>query len=122
MNPIFNWVLVALGVLMGSLGSLLMKVGAAGLAGGSDESVLSVGIRAAFNPFIVGGIVLYAIPAAIWIWLLRSMPLTILQPALSMTYVVWALLALLVLREPVPVMRWCGIAVIIAGVVLVARS
>jgi len=50
------------------------------------------------------------------------MPLTILQPALSLTYVVSAILAVLVLNEPVSLLRWMGILVIIAGVMIVARS
>jgi len=120
--PMLNWLLVGAGVLMGSVGSLCMKWGAIRLGAAAEGGIGQTVIAVASSPLIVAGVLLYAIPAGIWIWLLRTMPLTILQPALSLTYVVSAILAVLVLNEPVSLLRWMGILVIIAGVMIVARS
>lgn len=122
MYPLQNWLLVALGVGIGSLGSLCMKWGAGRLPQQWEGGIPGLVWQVMLNPLIMAGIVMYAIPAAIWIWLLRTMPLTVLQPALSLTYVLSALLAVFVLNEHVPLMRWVGIFVIIFGVVLVARN
>lgn len=99
-----------------------MKWGAGKLPQHIEGGIPGVIWQVMLNPLIMTGIFLYAIPAAIWIWLLRTMPLTVLQPALSLTYVLSALLAVFVLNEHVPFMRWVGIFVIIGGVLLVARN
>lgn len=119
---ILKWALVALGVFIGSVGALLLKLGASRLSGLSDGGLVSNFFNAAMSPIILGGIVLYVIPTGIWIWLLRTMPLTVLQPALSLTYVVSALLAVFFLNEAVSMQRWIGIIVIVVGVTIVARS
>lgn len=112
--------LISLAVICGSLGALLLKIGAVTLTG----NVFSFAFFTQFiqNPYIVGGIVLYGIPSFIVIVLLRTMPVSLLQPALALTYVVTALLAYFVLSEPVPVTRWLGIIVIVVGVLLVAKG
>ena len=69
-----------------------------------------------------GAVVLYVIPLGFWIYLLRFVPISWLQPIFSLTYVLTPLLALAFLGEPVPPARWIGIGVIIVGVFLVARS
>lgn len=122
MYPLQNWLFVGLGICLGSLGSLCMKWGAGKLPQHIEGGIPGVIWQVMLNPLIMAGIFLYAIPAAIWIWLLRTMPLTVLQPALSLTYVLSALLAVFVLNEHVPFMRWVGIFVIIGGVLLVARN
>ena len=122
MYPLYNWLLIVLGVLLGSIGSLFMKSGAAKLPQEWDGGLWGFFFRVVESPLIVAGVVLYAIPAAIWIWLLRIMPLTVVQPALALTYVVSAVFAMFFLNESVPFIRWVGIAVIVFGVVLVGRS
>ncbi|MBA7944158.1 EamA family transporter [Citrobacter sp. RHBSTW-00271] len=122
MYPLFNWVLVAFGVLMGSFGSLFMKWGAIKMPQDLNGNIFSLIYNILINPLLMLGIILYAIPTAIWIWLLRTMPLTLLQPALSLTYVISALLAVFLLHEHVSVLRWVGIFVIIFGVILVAQN
>lgn len=122
MYPLQNWLLVGLGIGLGSLGSLCMKWGAGKLPQQWEGGVAGLVWQVLMNPLIMAGIILYAIPAAIWIWLLRTMPLTVLQPALSLTYVLSALLAVFILHEPVPFIRWVGIFVIIGGVIIVARN
>ncbi|BBQ83228.1 TPA: EamA family transporter [Kluyvera ascorbata] len=122
MYPLFNWALVAVGVIMGSLGSLFMKWGAIKMPQDLTGNVFNLIYNILINPLLMLGIILYAIPAAIWIWLLRTMPLTLLQPALSLTYVISALLAVFLLHEHVSVLRWVGIFVIVFGVILVAQN
>ena len=112
--------LVLVGVAFGAAGAVCLKVGAVGIE--YRGSYLDAIWQMALNPFVVGGFVLYVIPSLIWVVLLKSMPLSLLQPLLAMTYVVTPLMAMLFLSEPISPVRWLGIAVIVVGVCIVARS
>jgi len=118
---LLDWVMIGGGVLAGGFGALLLKVGAKSLAARSGGWVAQ--FQAALTtPTIWFGLALYLVPTILWIWLLRTIPLTVLQPILSLSYVLTALLALWILREPVPMQRWLGMGLIMAGIVLVSRS
>ena len=112
------WVLV--GVAFGAAGSICLKVGAVGIdyRAGYVHAIWQM----ATSPYVVGGFFLYTIPSLIWIILLKSMPLSLLQPLLALTYVVTPLMAIYFLSESVSPMRWVGIATIVVGVCVVARG
>lgn len=114
------WGLIFSGIFCGSAGGILLKKAAVEV--GQAEGGLAQLQAACTNPRLVGAVVLYVIPLVFWIYLLRFVPISWLQPIFSLTYVITPLLALAFLGEPVPPARWAGIGVIIAGVFLVARS
>ena len=120
MRPTWLWGLFCAGIFCGSTGGILLKKAAVevGRAGSLPAQLLA----ACTNPRLVGAVVLYVIPLGFWIYLLRFVPISWLQPIFSLTYVLTPLLALAFLGEPVPPARWIGIGVIIVGVFLVARS
>jgi drug/metabolite transporter (DMT)-like permease len=113
-------ILIALGVLCGSVGGVLLKIGSAKLAGHGDLAGLA--LAAATSATIWLAMALYFAPVLIWIYLLRHMQLTLLQPLLSLVYVVTPLLAAQFLGESVSLQRWAGILVIVVGVTIVAKS
>jgi len=113
-------VLFIVGIMMGSVGALCMKVGALKLPDFSPTPGYAVAFVS--SPYIMSGFFLYFVPAVIWTYLLAKLPVSIVQPILALTYVVTPVLALMFLGEPVPVLRWLGIAVIIIGVVIVAGT
>lgn len=112
--------LFAIGILLGSTGALLMKRGAMDL----PPFAMSVDYAWAFgtNRYILAGFALYFVPAIIWTYLLSKLPVSVVQPILSLTYVLTPLMAMVFLSEPVPGLRWLGIAVIVAGVTIVSIS
>ena len=112
--------LIALGILLGSLGAICFKHG----AGQTHGVQLSLDLlwRTATNPFIAMGFLLYVIPAAIWIYLLGRWPVSQLQPIMSLTYVCTPLFAMWLLGEPMSAVRWLGVSVIVVGVAIVAQS
>lgn len=112
--------LVMVGVAFGAIGSICLKVGAVDInyRSGLGSAVMQM----AFNPYVLIGLFLYVIPTFLWIYLLKSLPLSLLQPILALTYVVTPLMAMSFLSESISPMRWIGIATIIVGVCLVARS
>lgn len=108
------------------VGQLLWKMGSAAAnsaAGSAEESAFSAILA---NPRALGltlaGFVCYGIGALIMIVAYRYGKLSILQPVLSMSYVLSIILAAVVLKEQVTLLKVIGVLVIIAGVVLVATG
>lgn len=111
---------VLLCVALGAIGGVLLKAGAAYVA--YDSGALTAFRQAITEPLLLGGVLLYAVPLVAYIVLLKTVPLSVLQPVLALTYVVTPLLAMLVTDETVPAQRWVGIGVIVLGVAVVAQS
>jgi len=112
--------MITTGVLLGSLGGIVLKKGSLDIE--YQGTLLSIAVQIISNWKILLGLLLYFIPAVIWIVLLKKMEISLLQPIFSMTYVLTPFLAILFLNEHVSQARWLGIGVIITGVVIVARS
>ena len=70
----------------------------------------------------MGGMALYFLSAASWLFLLTKLDISFVQPILALTYVVTPILAVFFLGESVPPLRWVGIAVVVVGVYLIART
>jgi multidrug transporter EmrE-like cation transporter len=119
-----GFALVVAAVLLGSAGQILLKAGtnAIGHFAFSLANVVPVGLRVALEPRIAGGIACYAVSLVLWIMALSRTQVSIAYPMLSLGFALNALLAWWLLGEAVGVQRIAGIAVIIAGVWLVARS
>ncbi len=118
-------VLFALSVLFGSMGALLMKIGAGHMGVIRLDSVQMIAhflFGMVTTPIIVSGMALYFISAAIWLYLLTKLDISIVQPILALTYVITPVLAIFFLHEGVPLTRWFGIFIIIFGVFVVART
>lgn len=118
-----DFLIVLVGVLLNAGAQLLLKAGAS--ASGPIVSV--AGLRAAaaglaLHPAILGGLVCYAVSVVVWIVALSRVDVSVAYPMLSIGYIVNALLAYWLFGEAVSAERWLGIAVILVGVALVARS
>lgn len=115
-----QWFLLLIGILMSSIGGFFLKVGAVKLKYG--EGAVSLFSQLICNWEIIFGVLLYFIPVLIWIFLLKKLELSFLQPLFSMVYVITPVLASVFLYENISINRWVGIGVIITGVFIVARS
>jgi multidrug transporter EmrE-like cation transporter len=120
-----DFAIVLLGVLLNAAAQLMLKAGAGSvgpmLAGAGRDWGATVA-RLALHPGVLGGLVCYAVSVVVWIVALSRVDVSIAYPMLSIGYVINALLAWWLFGESVTAQRWLGIAVIIIGVVLVARS
>jgi len=113
-----SWALIGASVLAAVLGQLSLKYG---LSQGS-QPVLNQGWHVLFNPFVVLGLALYGGGAMAWLGVLSRVDLSLAYPFLALNFVLVSLVAHFALGEAVPVGRWLGIAVIVGGILLVARS
>ena len=106
------WFILA-GVLLNAAAQLLLKAG---------TNAMPLGIRLAIEPHILAGLACYVISVVVWVVALSRVPVSIAYPMLSIGYVVNALAAWALLGEALTPMRMAGIAVIVVGVFMVARS
>lgn len=74
------------------------------------------------SPLVMLGLVFYAAGALAWIAVLARLDLSVAYPFLALNFVLVTLSGRFLLGETVPPLRWLGILVIIAGILLVARS
>lgn len=109
--PILIILIVLFCALLGASGQLLFKLA-------SPEF--------SFNPltwfknfYFLLGIFFYAISAILFVWALKYSNLSILYPIIATSYVWVTIFATLILKEPFPILKWVGIALIIIGVILI---
>ncbi len=124
-RAMFALVLIAICIVMGAVGQILMKNGMSqvGQIGGWNK-LLDPGIFANIftNYFVIGGLVLYAISAFLWLGALSSRSISFLYPMLSLAYVLTAILGSVFLKESISLLRWLGIGLVIIGCYMIFRS
>lgn len=121
---ILSFGLILTGVLLNAMAQLWLKAGtnALGAISFSRDAGVSTIFRVGFEPHIMGGLGCYVLSVAIWIVALSKVPVSVAYPMLSIGYVVNALAAWYFFGEFLSAQKLAGIAVIIAGVYLVAKS
>lgn len=119
-----SFALIMTGVVLNAAAQLLLKAGAnaVGRFEFSVQNILPVGVRLALEPHIAGGVACYAVSLVVWIMGLSRVEVSIAYPMLSVGYVLNAVAAWYLFGESFTAQKIIGIAFIIAGVFLVARS
>lgn len=125
-TPMANSLVLALiAALIAVLGQLLLKtvmsnIGAVTLGSAADFLALILGLLR--QPlFYVAGLV-YVLGFTAWLVVLSRVPLSAAYPVLALTYILIPLASLLLFREEIPAIRWLGMLIIAAGIVLVGLS
>lgn len=113
-----KYALLAATVLLISFGQILLKLGAEGLKNGASCSLNLFGFCLSWHLLV--GVFVYGAATVTWILTLRDMPLSIAYPVVSLSYVLVALLSVALLGERLNLTYGLGLALIIAGVSLIA--
>ena len=116
--------LIMTGVLLNAGAQLLLKAGtnAVGHFEFSAQNIVPIGMKVAFEPHIAGGIACYVVSVVVWILGLSRVEVSIAYPMLSIGYVLNAVAAWYLFGESLTAQKFIGIAFIVVGVFLVARS
>lgn len=104
---------------MSAAGAVFLKLGAGDIR--HDLGLVAMGWQIATNWRILSGVVLYCVPVLIWIFMLKKVDISFLQPLFSSVYVLTPILATVFLHEHVPPGRWLGIGIVLIGVFIIAR-
>lgn len=78
--------------------------------------------RALREPRLWIGLGLFGVSSLFWLVVLSRVPLSLAYPFVGISYVVVVGFSALVLHERVPLLRWVGVAVIVAGIIIVGLS
>jgi multidrug transporter EmrE-like cation transporter len=78
--------------------------------------------RALREPRLWIGLGLFGVSSLFWLVVLSRVPLSLAYPFVGISYVVVVGFSALVLHEHVPLLRWLGVTVIVAGIILVGLS
>ncbi|HLW35610.1 MAG TPA: hypothetical protein VKS98_08115 [Chthoniobacterales bacterium] len=116
-NPWFHFVLNILFVVAYEL---LLKAGASATADPA-KSWSWFGINALASPLTWLAIAIIIADLVIWLYILRYIPLSIAFPLSRAVDVLVPISCWLILKEAISPLRWCGIALVIVGLVIVAK-
>ncbi len=106
-------VLILLGCVLGvAAGQLLFKM-AAGIPRPDGEAW-----RLFLSPPLIAGLAVYGLATIVWVWQLRSVPLTRAFPFMALGFVVTPLAASFLFQEATSPRYWLGALLICAGIIL----
>ena len=63
----------------------------------------------------------YGCATALWLYIIKNFPFSMAYPMVSLSYIFGMFAAILVFHEQVPLSRWAGVLLIMAGCVLIAK-
>ncbi len=93
---------------------------------GDRSGLLRLGVESlrqiAGTPAIWVGFLLFGASAVVWLLVLSRASLSFAYPFAALTYLVILIFGRLVLHEEVTPLRWTGVVLIMAGIVLVSRT
>jgi multidrug transporter EmrE-like cation transporter len=119
-----TFLLILTGVMLNAGAQLLLKAGVTPLGALSVDlnNLLPTMLKVLMQWPILAGLACYVVSVGVWIVGLSRVEVSIAYPMLSMGYVVNALLAWWLFGEALGPMRWAGMVLILAGVLVMARS
>nr|WP_322112107.1 SMR family transporter [Brevibacillus ruminantium] len=114
-------ILIFVSIILSACGQVAMKLGASSLAGNGDPFVLKI-MQYMTNLPIVVGLSLYGISAFVWIAAIERVQLSYAYPMAALGYVLVAVLSVFLFHEPMSAKRMTGLAIIVIGVFVLAKS
>ena len=118
-------VVISIATLSGAIGQILMRRGMQIVGPLESYAVLDI-IQylwhAITQPYVIGGTILSGIFFFALLMALGWTDVTIAFPLTSLEYFFAAIMAVFILKERVPALRWLGIGLVIAGVILISAS
>ena len=73
------------------------------------------------NWYLLASGICMAFATALWLYLMKHFAFSIIYPMISISYIFGMLAAIYIFHETVPITRWIGVLLIMAGIVLIAK-
>jgi drug/metabolite transporter (DMT)-like permease len=106
-------------VAIAATGQLVLKNGMVAAQNTSRESGRSLLLVAATSPWIIGGLMIFAVSAIAWLFTLAHVPLSVAYPFNALGYIVILVASTVLLHERTNVWMWVGTVLVGAGLVIV---
>lgn len=117
-----NYIILSVSILLAVAGQLLMKKGMIVFGTFPVSKLLQNIIPMFMNPYVFFGFACFGLSSIFWLVVLSRFPISLVYPMVSVAYVLVAFASLIFFKEQVTMLRWLGIATIIAGVIIISRS
>src|SRR5919204_2016103 len=114
------WLQLGLSVVCVFVSELLLKRGATDIAE-LDSAFSWTGINGLESPLVWWAILLIIASFISWLYVLRYVPLTVAYPLSRVVDILVPLGCWILLGELISTLRWCGIALVVIGLTLVAK-
>ncbi|MBD8544342.1 EamA family transporter [Oxalobacteraceae sp. CFBP 13708] len=118
-----TFILIFSSVLISALAQIALKQGmssstvSAALGQGTASTITAI----ATNPYVIGGLSLYALGAVLWLFVLSRVDVSVAYPFVAFGFIVTMGLAIVLLGEPLQPLRVAGTLLVVAGAVLITR-
>jgi len=115
----FPMILVMVGYALGmAIGQILFKMAARATVQAGPEA----GLWGYVSLYLCAGVALYFGLTVLWVWILRSVPLSAAYPFVALAFVFTPLMASAIFGEKLTLGYASGLVLILAGIVVVARQ
>ncbi|WP_017743504.1 EamA family transporter [Scytonema hofmannii] len=114
-----EFILLLMSVLASVAGQFFLKAGATKLGRVSIDNAINHILSIITIPELLVGLASYGLGALAYILLLTRVNLSIAGPSVSLVYVFSVLLGYFIFKEHIPISRFVGLGLIMAGVILV---
>jgi multidrug transporter EmrE-like cation transporter len=111
--------LLLFAVFSSAAGQIMLKHGMRSAATAVEHSGGSLAMRAATSPWVVLGLVVFAVSAVAWMSTLAHVPLNIAYPFNALGYLLIVLASSTVLHERTSMWTWGGSLMVVAGLITV---
>jgi drug/metabolite transporter (DMT)-like permease len=124
--PRINLIIILATVLLSAMAQVCLKVGATAvddqrISGLNSETFLH--IFAVFrDPYVFLGMVMYALSAVSWVWVLSRVDISVAYPFVSLSFLITLGFGVWLFDEPVTAMKISGTFFIMLGCILITRS
>ena len=120
-----NLALILTASLTSVLGQYLLKAATlshGSIQGGSFLAIMTQMMNLLFIPQVLAGISAYGIGLLAYFIALSRIPISIVSPSLALAYVLTVIMGKVVFNEVIPITRYFGVVLVVAGVMLVIKE
>jgi multidrug transporter EmrE-like cation transporter len=114
--------LLLFAVISAATGQVMLKHGMQLATARANSTGTSLAITAATSPWVLSGLVVFAISAIAWLGALSKVPLSIAYPFNAIGYLVILTASIVILHERANLLTWAGSLLVVTGVIIVVLS
>jgi multidrug transporter EmrE-like cation transporter len=117
-----NVALVVFAVATAAVGQVMLKHGMQVATSRAAQTRGSLVVSAATSPWVLFGLLVFAVSAMVWLAALSRVPLSVAYPFNALGYLGILTASILVLHERANVLTWVGSVLVVSGLVIVVLS
>jgi multidrug transporter EmrE-like cation transporter len=114
--------LVLFAVALAAVGQVMLKHGMQVATSRASATRGSLVISAATSPWVLIGLVVFAVSAAAWLAALSRVPLSVAYPFNALGYLGILTASILILHERANLLTWAGSLLVVTGLIIVVLS